>query len=44
MVREHGKPIPIVPKPIRETMGPFMPRGRCVDEFVAMVDGNEGEP
>lgn len=36
MVREHGKPMPIVPNPIRETMSPFLPRGRCVFDSASM--------
>lgn len=28
--------MPIVPKPMRETRGPFLPRGRFVDEGVSM--------
>ncbi len=30
-VREQGKPIPIVPKPILGTKGPFLPNGRRAD-------------
>lgn len=36
IVREHGNPIPIVPKPIRETMGPSLPRGRIMGESFSM--------
>jgi hypothetical protein len=32
VVREQGKPIPIVPKPMRGTNGPFLPNGRMIDD------------
>lgn len=32
VVREQGKPIPMVPKPIRGTRGPSLPKGRWVAE------------
>lgn len=30
--REHGNPMPMVPKPIRGNRGPFLPNGRSMGE------------
>lgn len=36
-MREPGKPIPMVPKPIRGTKGPFFPNGRMIDDEDVMA-------
>jgi hypothetical protein len=35
--RDPGKPIPMVPKPIRGTRGPFLPNGRSTGEGDVMI-------
>jgi hypothetical protein len=37
VVREQGNPIPMVPKPIRGTRGPFLPNGRSTGEADSML-------
>jgi hypothetical protein len=37
VVREPGNPILMAPKPIRDTMGPFLPRGRLIDDLASML-------